>query len=271
MATGPADEGAARSIVATERPATTDIAFRQLETVRAFAFEQLQANGESANAHQRHADYYVSLAHEASKALTGPDQVAWLDRLEIEHDNMRAALSWARRNGKGAIGLQLAGALWPSWERHSHLSEGRRWLEHFLAVEGAQAAPPEARAEALTGARWLAHDQDTRSTMGRGLSSLPTARPERPGRGCAGPTGPYGRARERYQEALALVDESLELARQANDNVVELLVSGAGRVRAGPVPESDGDAVRNVGGRMAGGAVLESGHCPGGTGAGTGG
>ena len=160
VVTGPDEEGAARTIVATERPARTDIAFRQLETVRAFAFEQLQANGESANAQQRHADYYLSLAQEASKALTGPDQLAWLDRLEVEHDNMRAALSWARRSGNGAIGLQLAGALWPFWERHSHLSEGRRWLEHFLAVEGTQAAPPEARAEALTGALWLAHDQD---------------------------------------------------------------------------------------------------------------
>src|SRR5207248_8156695 len=75
--------------------------FQLLETIREFGLEQLQLAGEEAERRQRHAAYYTALAEAAEPELRGPRQGEWLDRLEQEQDNLRAALTWAQTSEAG--------------------------------------------------------------------------------------------------------------------------------------------------------------------------
>ena len=130
--------------------------FWMLETVREYALERLEANREQKEARHGHAVYYLALAKDARPELTGPRQTEWFGRLESEHDNLRAALSWSLERGNAETALQMNAQLWWFWYKRGHLSEGRRWLEEAL---GKSASPTPARAEALNGAGVLARNQ----------------------------------------------------------------------------------------------------------------
>jgi tetratricopeptide (TPR) repeat protein len=125
-----------------------------LETVREYALERLEQSGELEETRPRQAAYFLDLAEQAEPEIWGPRQEAWLERLESEHDNLRAALSWALESGEAESALRLAGALEPFWEAHGHISEGRRWLAEALA--SAIGAAATIHAKALFGASRLA-------------------------------------------------------------------------------------------------------------------
>src|SRR5262249_3068189 len=105
-----------------------------LETVRQYAQDRLIESGEAETAQGRHLDFFLELAERAERELRRHEQVQWLDRLETEHDNFRAALEWCRAEGTGGEAeLRLAGALVWFWEQRSHLSEARQYLEAALS------------------------------------------------------------------------------------------------------------------------------------------
>jgi len=132
--------------------------FRMLETIREYARWRLDENAEGDELRHRHALYFLRLADEAYPKLRGNEQPMWLVRLEREHDNLRAALSWClSAPGFTDLGLQLAGKLSLFWEIRSHLSEGQQWMQQ--ALEAAQDAPAALRAVAFNGAGNLAFHQ----------------------------------------------------------------------------------------------------------------
>ena len=124
--------------------------YRLLETVRHYAAEKLQEGGEDGAARDRHRDWFLAVAEEAVLNLRGPQQAQWLDRMEADYGNLRAALDCCLGGGAGdaETGLRLAGLLSSYWLVRGHLTEGRALLDACLAQPGAS-EPTLARANAL--------------------------------------------------------------------------------------------------------------------------
>ncbi len=125
--------------------------YRLLETVRQYARDRLGDSEGAAVVHGQHRDWYLALAERADPGLRGPDQTAWSQRLEAEHDNLRSALEWSMWDEAGAeAGSRLAWALMWFWLMRGHISEGREWLEKMASR--AREVSPSVRARVLCGA-----------------------------------------------------------------------------------------------------------------------
>ena len=127
--------------------------FSMLQTIQAYARERLEESGEAETIRHTHARFYLTFAEEAEPNLVGADQGMWLDRLEAEHDNLRAALRWLLDHDESEWALRLAGALWRFWFVRGYLGEGLRWLEESLHYSARDAIG----ATVLNGAGVLAH------------------------------------------------------------------------------------------------------------------
>src|SRR5215211_2853536 len=144
------DHGLVRRVGAEDAPR-----FTLLETIREFGRQQLATHGELEVIREAHAAWCLTLAEEAEPHLGGPEQSAWLARLETEHDNLRAALTWWYEVGDARHGLRVATALLRFWDTRDHMAEGQPRLMAFLALPG-DAVSLEARARALDAASELA-------------------------------------------------------------------------------------------------------------------
>ncbi len=193
-----------------------------LTVVREFARELLLSLREGAAVRERHARYFLDLAETAEPALFGSDHPAWLDRIEREHENLRAALRWAMEIGDVETGLRLAGALRWFWWIRGYLREGREWLHTFLgqnAAGGGELARGPARAKALYGAGQLAFAQGDLAQAARSYGeSLTLYRGLGDERGCAQVVvelGQVARAQGDQDRASSLSEEGLALSNEA--------------------------------------------------------
>ncbi|MBA2470445.1 MAG: AAA family ATPase, partial [Chloroflexia bacterium] len=124
--------------------------FGMLETIREYALDRLVAGGEEEAARDAHAAYFLDVASESERAMKGSGQVAWLDRLEIEHDNLRAVFSWLDKRDRIEEAMTLAGAIWFFRWIRGYYTEGRTQFETLLAHPDAQGRTIP-RASALNG------------------------------------------------------------------------------------------------------------------------
>jgi predicted ATPase/Tfp pilus assembly protein PilF len=137
-----------KSLVIQERQ-SLEPRFSMLETIREFALEKLELSGQAPRRREMHAAYYLELAEAASTGRIGPRQMDWLERLDLEQANHRAALTWLIENKKTLEALRMASSLRWFWDLRGQFSEGRRWLQDALDLPGE--VPPLVRASALMG------------------------------------------------------------------------------------------------------------------------
>jgi predicted ATPase/Tfp pilus assembly protein PilF len=209
--------------------------FGMLSSIREYGLERLGESGEEEAVRSQHAHFYMALAEEAEPHLRDSQQVAWLRRLETEHENLQSALGWALQRGEAETGLRLAGALWRFWYIKSYLTEGRNWLLQLLKLpEGP--TPIVVRAKAMNGAGSLIYNQgDYDLAESLHEECLQIARGTGDQQAMAGALNNLGliaKARNNYDHAYALFEQALETNRAIGNRSWEAInLNNLGNVR----------------------------------------
>jgi predicted ATPase/class 3 adenylate cyclase len=144
-----------KSLLKQEEGVAGEPRFTMLETLHAYALERLELSGQAEAVCQQHAQYYLALVERAEHKFRGPEARTWMDRLEYDYENLRAALNWSQATSDRAeYGVRLASALWWFWDQRS-VVEGETWLNHVLSHPD-ETIRLAVRAKALTAASHFA-------------------------------------------------------------------------------------------------------------------
>ena len=195
--------------------------FVMLELLREFGLEQLEASGEQETIRHRHATFFLALAEQAEAKLESADQLDWINRMEQEHDNLRAALEWSKTaEGAGELCLRLAGTLGLFWETRGYFSEGRERLSAILSTDLAH-GQTAAHAKLLARAAELAYRQsDYAATVELAEESLSICREIDDKQGAASVLIKLGNAATEagdYATASGFLEEALTIWQELDD------------------------------------------------------
>ncbi len=205
-----------KSMAIADRELGQETRYHLLETIRQYAREKLLESGESEHVRHRHFEFFLRLAEQAEPELKGPHQAAWLDRLDVEHDNLRVALDWVLA-GQVESGLPFVVALVQFWLRRDYLSEARERLKEAVA-RTKTAGRTATRARAINGAMQAAfYHGDFASARAHLEESLGIFRELGDAGGIAGSLcwqgldawqrNDYAAAHSHFQESLALFEQ----------------------------------------------------------------
>jgi predicted ATPase/transcriptional regulator with XRE-family HTH domain len=190
-----------------------------LETVREYAWERLAESNEVELLRKRHAAFYLELVEEAGPQLTGEEHDTWYKRLQLEYDNIRAALATSIEYADAETALRFGTVLWRYWDMHGYISEGRGWLDLTLQLESD--AFPLLRSNVLSSAgilAWSGDDLDTaRSFHGQSLALRRQLGDKQRIASSLNNMGLVAHQQGDYQEAFDLLAESLEICRELDD------------------------------------------------------
>ncbi|HET7090040.1 MAG TPA: tetratricopeptide repeat protein [Anaerolineae bacterium] len=217
-----------KSLVAMEARGGA-VRYRMLETIRQYAQEKLLGSGEAERVQSRHLDFFMKLAEEAEPHLHSADQVTWLDRLETEHDNLRAALECSIASDAEA-GLRLGVALIAFWRVRGYWSEGYERLQAVLTVQMSRSVTRGITwLKALSGLAWLSGLQGDYTTdfFEERLASYRELGDKRGTASLLNILGVKAEMQGDYEQAKTFLAESLALRRDVGDkaDIVESLIN----------------------------------------------